>query len=210
MQAGIRISSLIRSGLVIESVSDSSDAIIFAVRSEAGMAACSLCGASSRRIHSRYDRRVADLPCAGKQICLRVITRRFVCEASHCRRRIFAERFGEDVLSTRSRRTARIVALLPDREIATVQAWLSQQLHKVPSARVISRLMTTSRDHLSKADTVTIAAIEARVPALAEACRLVEWFQSMLRQKRAADLDPWIVTASASLIASLASGIVKN
>jgi hypothetical protein len=38
MRAGIRISSLVPSGLVIESVSDSSDSIILAVRSEGGMA----------------------------------------------------------------------------------------------------------------------------------------------------------------------------
>ena len=38
------------------------------------------------------------------------------------------------------------------------------QLQKVPSARTIARLMTIARDHLSKADTVTIAAIEAGVP----------------------------------------------
>jgi hypothetical protein len=38
-----------------------------------------------------------------------------------------------------------------------------KQLQKVPPARTISRLMTTARDHLSKADTVTIAAIEAGV-----------------------------------------------
>ena len=38
MRAGIRISSLVPSGLVIESVSDSSDSIILAVGSEAGMA----------------------------------------------------------------------------------------------------------------------------------------------------------------------------
>jgi hypothetical protein len=52
MQAGIRISSLVPSGLVIESVSDSSDSIILAVRSEGGMAECPLCRARSRRIHS--------------------------------------------------------------------------------------------------------------------------------------------------------------
>jgi transposase len=38
----------------------------------------------------------------------------------------------------------------------------NQQLQKVPSVRTISRLMTTARDNLSKAETVTIAAIEAR------------------------------------------------
>ena len=447
MRTGFRISSLVPSRLVVENVSDSSDSISLAVRSEALMAECPLCGAASRRIHSRYIRRVADLPCAGRQIYLRVITRRFICEVPNCRRRIFAERFGDDVVPVRSRRTARleyivhylglalggrpaaslakrlmlpvsndtllrivrrrtcrrteplsvagiddwafrknhrygtivcdlerrrIVALLPDREIATVQAWLSdhpgikivsrdrgggygeavakalpdaiqiadrwhlmenasaafleavrrsmrviraaigtttidpelltcaerlqyegylrrqeinaaitalvrdgvplkeivrrtghsrklvrqvsrgqstdifrtrqstldphlpfldaqwaegcrngtelwrrlqvqgfrgslrvvsewatrrrraekatdKQLQKVPPARTISRLMTTSRDHLSKADTVTIAAIEARVPTLVEARTLIERFQVMVRNKLVTD-----------------------
>jgi Transposase/zinc-finger of transposase IS204/IS1001/IS1096/IS1165 len=109
MRAGTRISSLVPSGLVIiESVSDSSDSIIIAVRAESGVAECPLCGARSSRIHSRYDRQAADLPCAGKEIRLRVITRRFVCEAPHCRRWIFAERFGDGVLPSRSCRTARL------------------------------------------------------------------------------------------------------
>ena len=38
MRAGIRISSLVPNGFVIESVSDSSDLIILAVRSEVEMA----------------------------------------------------------------------------------------------------------------------------------------------------------------------------
>jgi transposase len=470
MRTCFRISSLVPSGLVVESVSDSSDSIILTVRSEAGTTNCPLCGTASRRIHSRYARQVADLPCAGKQIRLRVIARRFVCEARHCRRQIFAERFGDDVVPVRSRRTARlecivhhlglalggrpaanfakrlmlpvsndtllrvvrrrtcppteplvvagiddwafrrnhrygtivcdlerrrIVALLPDREIATVRVWLSdhpgirvvsrdrgggygeaaakalpdaiqvadrwhlmenasaafldavrrsmrviraaigattinpelltraerlqyqgylrreetnaaimalvrekvalkeivrrtghsrnlvrqvsrgqsmdifrtrqstldahlpfldaqwtagcrngtelwrrlkthgfqgslrvvsewrtrrqraenasdQQLQKVPSARTIARLMTTARDHLSKADTVTIAAIEAGVPTLVEARTHVVRFQTMLRQKLIADLDPWIETAGAGLIASFANGVMKD
>jgi hypothetical protein len=70
--------------------------------------------------------------------------------------------------------------------------------------------MTTARDHLSKADSVTIAAIEERVPTLVEARKLVERFQVMMRQKLIADLDPWIVSASVSLISSFASGITKD
>ncbi len=85
-----------------------------------------------------------------------------------------------------------------------------QQLQKVPSARTITRLMTTARDHLGKADTLTIAAIEGRIPTLVEARTLIEKFQTMLRQKLVADLDPWIASASASLIASFASGIIKD
>lgn len=85
-----------------------------------------------------------------------------------------------------------------------------QQLHKVPSARTIARLMTTARDHLSKADTITIAAIEEGVPTLAEARCLTDWFHSMIRAKAAADLDPWLVDAGASLIASFANGVVRD
>ena len=73
MRTSFRISSLVPSGLVVESVSDSSDSISLAVRSQALIAKCPLCGAASRRIHSRYVRQVADLPCAGRRICLRVI-----------------------------------------------------------------------------------------------------------------------------------------
>ena len=81
---------------------------------------------------------------------------------------------------------------------------------KCRPARTISRLMTTARDHLSKADTVTIAAIEARVPALVEARKLIESFQLMVRDKLVTDIDPWIATASRSLIASFARGVIKD
>jgi hypothetical protein len=37
-----------------------------------------------------------------------MITRQFVCEVAHCRRQIFAERFGDDVVPIRARRTARL------------------------------------------------------------------------------------------------------
>ena len=85
-----------------------------------------------------------------------------------------------------------------------------KRLQKVLPARTISRLMTTARDHLSKADTVTIAAIEARVPPLVEARTLIERFQVMVRNKLVTDIDPWIATASRSLIASFARGIIKD
>ena len=85
-----------------------------------------------------------------------------------------------------------------------------QQLRKVPSARAIARLMTTARDHLGKADTVTIAAIEAGVPALVQARNLADRFHAMIRKKAAADLDPWTIEASTSLIASFASGITRD
>lgn len=85
-----------------------------------------------------------------------------------------------------------------------------QQLQKVPSARTIARLMTTARDHLSKVDTVTIAAIEANLPTLVEARTLIDRFHLMIRKKIEVELDPWITDAGPSLIASFATGIKKD
>ena len=102
----------------------------------------------------------------------------------------------------------RVVAEWATRRRRAEQA--SDQLRKVPSARTIARSMTMARDHLSKADTVIIAAIEAGVPMLVEARRLMERFHAMIRKKIAADLEPWIAEASASLIASFANGIARD
>ena len=84
-----------------------------------------------------------------------------------------------------------------------------QQLQKVPSARTIARLMTTARDHMSKADTITIAAIETGVPTLVAARTLTDRFHIMVKRRTEADLVPWIAAASQSLIASFASGITN-
>src|SRR3954467_5468804 len=55
-------------------------------------AACPLCGYDSPRVHSRYSRRLDDLPCLGRCGRLQVAVRRFVCPRSDCPRRIFTER----------------------------------------------------------------------------------------------------------------------
>jgi transposase len=49
----------------------------------------------------------------------------------------------------------------------------AQNLQRIPSARTIARLMTIGRDLLTKAETVTIAAIEAGVPTLVEARQII-------------------------------------
>ena len=85
-----------------------------------------------------------------------------------------------------------------------------QQLQKVPSARTIARLMTSARDHMSKADAVTIAAIEAGVPTLVAARTLTDRFHTMIQNRKEVDLVPWIVAASDSLIGSFASGVTKD
>jgi transposase len=55
-------------------------------------ARCPLCGHTSSRIHSRYVRRVADLPWHGVAMRLDLHVRRFFCLAPECPRQIFVER----------------------------------------------------------------------------------------------------------------------
>jgi transposase len=77
----------------------------------------------------------------------------------------------------------------------------------VPPARQISRMMTSDREQLSKADAVTVAAIEAGVPPLAAARNLLERFQHLLRSHDVAALAPWLLEAAGSLLASFGKGI---
>jgi transposase len=55
-------------------------------------APCPGCGNDARRVHSRYTRRLADLPCFGIPVRLELTVRRFRCSSPECPRRIFAER----------------------------------------------------------------------------------------------------------------------
>jgi transposase len=55
-------------------------------------ARCPACHRSSHSVHSRYQRRVADLPCAGRAVSLLIHARRFFCRAPDCPQQTFAER----------------------------------------------------------------------------------------------------------------------
>lgn len=81
--------------------------LTFVMQSTTPTAACPLCGRSSARPHSRYVRRLADLPCQDRPVRLHVEVRRFFCNNVDCRRRIFAERLP-DVAAVYARTTVRL------------------------------------------------------------------------------------------------------
>ena len=76
-----------------------------------------------------------------------------------------------------------------------------------PPGRRLSRLLTTRRDHLSKADAIMVAAVETGVPALGTARDLMERFHRMLREGDAKALAPWLADTGDSLLASFGKGI---
>ena len=55
-------------------------------------AVCPACGQPSERVHSRYQRSLADLPWHGVTVQLRLQTRRFFCTNTLCQPCIFTER----------------------------------------------------------------------------------------------------------------------
>jgi transposase len=70
--------------------------------------------------------------------------------------------------------------------------------------------MTIGRDRLSKAETVTVAAIESGVDLLIEAREIVADFQAMIRRRALAEFDPWIERAKTSLVAAFVNGVTKD
>ncbi|MHC2623958.1 transposase [Bradyrhizobium huanghuaihaiense] len=111
MQQALHRSSLVPRGFVVES------AYYGVIRrslwfGRPGVGLCPSCGTVSRRVHSRYRRRVTDLPLSGRIVQLLVIARRFRCDAVLCGRQIFTERFGEGVLAPSARRTARLESIV--------------------------------------------------------------------------------------------------
>lgn len=85
--------------------------IIIVVATTTPEARCPLCQRSSARVHSRYTRRVADLPWMGWAVQLRLHARRFFCDNQACCRAIFTERLPT-VVAPYARQTVRLAAIL--------------------------------------------------------------------------------------------------
>jgi transposase len=54
-------------------------------------ACCPGCGGESDRVHSRYERGLADAAVAGRRVEIRLQVRRFFCDSEGCGRRTFVE-----------------------------------------------------------------------------------------------------------------------
>jgi hypothetical protein len=59
---------------------------------------CPTCGTTSRRVHSRYTRRLGDLPWEGLPVRILLYARKFFCVGEGCHRRVFTEPLPGSVL----------------------------------------------------------------------------------------------------------------
>ncbi|MCI2424381.1 ISL3 family transposase [Saccharopolyspora sp. K220] len=75
------------------------------------MAACPGCGTESARVHSRYQRRLADASIAGRVVVLLLTVRRFFCPNPGCAAKTFAEQVAGLTVKW-ARRTSRLTTML--------------------------------------------------------------------------------------------------
>jgi transposase len=77
--------------VVIERVEEVGGSVRIWTHPRAVHACCPGCGGESARVHSRYERRLADAAVAGRRVEIRLRVRRFFCDGEDCGVRTFAE-----------------------------------------------------------------------------------------------------------------------
>jgi transposase len=92
-------------------VNDTAAQITLRVRSRQTSVPCPLCAIPAQRIHSHYERTLADLPWAQYRVGLHVRVRKWFCRNHACPRRIFTERLPT-VAAPWARRTLRLAQRL--------------------------------------------------------------------------------------------------
>jgi len=105
-------------------------AIQIVLQADREFSVCPDCNSASRRVHSRYCRKLADLPWEGIPVVLQLQVRRFFCMAEGCPRRIFTERLP-NTAARYARRT---------RRSAEAMDWIALALGGQAGSRLARRL----------------------------------------------------------------------
>lgn len=107
----------------------------------ADAAACPSCGRASRRMHSQYERRLADAAVGGRRVLIRLQVRRLFCDDPACAKRTFAEQVPG--LTVRyGRKTPLLAGVQADIAVALAGragCRLARRLHVPASRQVLLR-----------------------------------------------------------------------
>src|SRR5262249_22567479 len=92
--------------LKIENIALYSGEVRLVVKTRLPKSSCPSCGRHSVKVHSRYQRHLADLPWEGVAAKLVLSVRKFFCSNLECRQKIFCERLpGLDVAVATHKKT---------------------------------------------------------------------------------------------------------
>jgi len=105
-QHGISMEQLLPhlAGVVVEEAELADGRLVIGARVRAGQGVCPRCEQPSGRVHSGYQRRLADTPCGGRRVVIRLSVRRFFCDTASCPKKTFAEQVP-GLTARRARRT---------------------------------------------------------------------------------------------------------
>ena len=100
------------------------------LRAATPTAACPRCGTAGSRVHSRYQRTIADISFGGRCLVLKLLVRKWICPEISCPQRIFAECFP-GLVQRYARMTDRLIKVLQAVGVTTSGA---------DAARILSEL----------------------------------------------------------------------
>jgi transposase len=121
--------------LILEAVEETTYGVVFRVRAKR-LPRCPACFECRVSYHSRYVRRMRDLPWQGRQVEIHLKARRFRCLNKECGRKIFAESLP-DIAARKARETTRL------REIVGL---IGYALGGLPGERLLNRLGIKNSD----------------------------------------------------------------
>ena len=97
--------------MVIETIARVGGVIEIGARARGSTATCPGCGEPSRRVHSGYERSLADAAIGGQPVRIRLRVRRFACARTDCARKTFVEQV-EDLTLRYGRHSQLLRAML--------------------------------------------------------------------------------------------------
>ncbi|WP_369776577.1 transposase family protein [Streptomyces sp. R33] len=80
--------------VLVERVFTECGVVHIVARTLEGSVSCPDCGLPSDRVHSCYERRLADTPVGDQPVLIKLTVRRLYCENDRCGRRTFVEQVG--------------------------------------------------------------------------------------------------------------------
>ena len=81
------------STLSLDRIEVQDQTVIVHLRANSPTATCPRCGTAGSRVHSRYQRTIADVACGGRHLDLKLLVHKWICPDTSCSQRITAPRF---------------------------------------------------------------------------------------------------------------------
>jgi len=152
---------LIPAGLAVVEVVSTADHVVITSSPHQSSAVCPTCAQVSQRLHSRYQRTLADLPWQGRPVALQVQARRFRCLNPSCARQTFAERLaGAPAAARRTKRLGNLQGHLAHALGGEAGRRLAERLAMPVSADTLLRMACAASNDREPPPTPRVLAVD--------------------------------------------------